>query len=342
MMSLTAPSEIAQRHLTLFENKHVLLAGELEDDFARQLLAHAKSVSVFTTHHGYATRMAGTGVNVHAGAEYNDEQPVDLVLFYWPKSKAEADFLLAMLTHRLGANVDWIVVGENRSGVKSIEKRFAPYGHVTKQDSARRCSLYYGECTSPAPQFELAAWFNDYPLQIAEMTLTIRALPGVFSQKSLDDGTALLLKNLPAMEGDVIDVGCGAGVIGTALLASNTKLALTFVDVNHLAVASTQATLEANGLKGSVLVSDMLSAVSGQQFDAIISNPPFHEGLETHYHATESLLESAPRYLRRRGQLVIVANSFLRYPPLIEKGFGQCDTLAKTRRFAVYHAQKAR
>ncbi|SIO42096.1 16S rRNA m(2)G 1207 methyltransferase [Salinivibrio sp. ES.052] len=341
-MTLTAPSEIAQRHLTLFENKHILLAGELEDDFAQQLLSHAARVSVFSTHHGYASRMKNTGVEVHEGAEYGGETPVDLVLFYWPKSKAEADFLLAMLTHRLGANVDWIVVGENRSGVKSIEKRFAPYGQVTKQDSARRCSLYYGECTSPAPHFELAAWFNDYPLQVGEVALTIRALPGVFSHKTLDDGTALLLKNLPDIQGDVMDIGCGAGVIGTALLASNTKLALTFIDVNHLAVASTQATLEANGLTGSVFISDMLSAVSGQQFDTIISNPPFHEGLDTYYRATESLLESAPRYLRRHGQIVIVANSFLRYPPIIEKGFGQCDTLAKTRRFAVYQAQKSR
>ncbi|OOE66995.1 16S rRNA (guanine(1207)-N(2))-methyltransferase RsmC [Salinivibrio kushneri] len=341
-MALTAPSEIAQRHLTLFENKHVLLAGELEDNFAQQLLPHASQVSVFTTHHGYASRMANTDVKVHEGAEYAGESSVDLVLFYWPKSKAEADFLLAMLTHRLGANVDWVVVGENRSGVKSIEKRFAPYGQVIKQDSARRCSLYHGQCTSPAASFNLADWFHDYPLQVENQSLTVRALPGVFSHKSLDDGTALLLKHLPNMHGDVIDVGCGAGIIGSVILATHPSCTVTCVDVNHLAVASTQATLTANGLKGSVFASDMLGAVSGQQFDAIISNPPFHEGLETFYQATESLLESAPRYLRRHGQLVIVANSFLRYPPIIEKGLGQCYTLAKTRRFAVYHAQKAR
>ncbi|WBA08318.1 16S rRNA (guanine(1207)-N(2))-methyltransferase RsmC [Salinivibrio kushneri] len=341
-MTLTAPSEIAQRHLSLFDNKHILLAGELEDDFAQQLLSHAARVSVFTTHHGYATRMANTDIHVHAGAEYTDDSAVDLVLFYWPKSKAEADFLLAMLTHRLGANVDWVVVGENRSGVKSIEKRFAPYGQVIKQDSARRCSLYHGQCTSPATSFSLADWFHDYPLEVGSLSLTVRALPGVFSHKSLDDGTALLLKHLPNMHGDVIDVGCGAGVIGSVILATNPSCTVTCVDVSYLAVASTQATLAANGLNGSVFASDMLSAVSGQQFDAIISNPPFHEGLETHYHATESLLKNAPRYLRRHGQLAIVANSFLRYPPIIEKGFGQCDTLAKTRRFTVYHAQKAR
>ena len=47
---------------------------------------------------------------------------------------------------KLGKDTEIVVVGENRSGVKSIEKMFKPYGNVVKYDSARRCSFYWGQC----------------------------------------------------------------------------------------------------------------------------------------------------------------------------------------------------
>ena len=338
-MTLTAPREIAQRHLSLFDNKHILLAGELEDVFVQQLSQRTASVIVFTTHHGFATRQKKASITVHAGATLEIDQHIDIVLFYWPKTKAEADYLLAMLTHTLGKGVDWMVVGENRSGIKSIEKRFAPYGPISKHDAARRCSMYYGTCYTPASSFSLEDWFTDYPLTIGNTSLTIRALPGVFSQKSLDDGTELLLRHLPSIKGNILDIGCGAGVIGSYILATHPDCQVTLVDVNYLAIASSQATLAINGLEGQVLSSDMLDAVEAK-FDTIISNPPFHEGLETRYSPTESLLRNVPSHLTMGGQLIIVANSFLRYPPIIKDSLGQCDTLAKTRRFAVYQAYK--
>jgi 16S rRNA (guanine1207-N2)-methyltransferase len=341
IMTLTAPSEIAQRHLPLFDNKHLLLAGELEDDFVQQLSQRAASVNVFTTHHGFATRQKKASITVHAGATLDIDHPIDLVLFYWPKAKAEADYLLAMLTHALGEEVDWMVVGENRSGIKSIEKRFAPYGSISKYDAARRCSMYYGTCHTPASSFSLEAWFTDYPLTLGETSLTIRALPGVFSQKSLDDGTELLLRHLPSIKGNVLDVGCGAGVIGSYILATYPDCQVTLVDVNYLAIASSKATLAANGLDGQVLPSDMLDGVEAT-FNTIISNPPFHDGLDTRYSPTESLLRNVPSHLSKGGQLIVVANSFLRYPPIIKDSLGQCESIAKTRRFAVYHAYKTR
>ncbi|WP_210455696.1 methyltransferase, partial [Vibrio crassostreae] len=37
---------------------------------------------------------------------------------------------------------------------------------------------------------------------------------------------------------------------------------------------------------------------------------------------------------------IIVANSFLKYIPIIEQAFGKCATLNKTTKFAIYHASK--
>ncbi len=113
-----------------------------------------------------------------------------MVLLYWPKAKAEAEFLLSMLMAALGQSTEIVVVGENRSGVKSIEKMFASYGRVTKFDSARRCSFYWGQCDNTPAPFTLEDWFKSYPLNVGEQSLTIRSLPGVFSHGELDAGTS--------------------------------------------------------------------------------------------------------------------------------------------------------
>lgn len=111
------------------------------------------------------------------------------------------------------------------------------------------------------------------------------------------------------------------------------------VDISALAVESAKETLRFNNLDGTVLASDVYSDIDGH-YDNVISNPPFHAGLKTHYAATETFLELAPKHLSKNGQLMIVANSFLRYPAFIESAFGHCNTPAKNNKFAIYHAIK--
>ena len=43
---------------------------------------------------------------------------------------------------------------------------------------------------------------------------------------------------------------------------------------------ASRATLAANGIEGEVFASNVFSEVNGR-FDMIISNPPFHDGLQT-------------------------------------------------------------
>lgn len=344
MSAYIAPSQIAQRQLAYFEGKHVLVAGESEDLFPIELANHCQSVTVFTTHYGYYRQLsAHTAIDCQFGVQYDpkdeNKAPADLVLLYWPKAKAEAEYLLAMLMAQLGEGCEIVVVGENRSGIKSIEKMFKPYGTIRKYDSARRCSFYWGQCTHTPSAFQLDAWFKRYEVSYQETCLTIHSLPGVFSHGEFDIGSQLLLDTLPPLSGKVLDFGCGAGVIGSVMAALNPGIELEMCDISALAVASSQATLAANGLTGRVFASDIYSDTD-DDYQFIISNPPFHSGLDTSYSATETLLEQAPAHLNRQGALFIVANSFLKYPPIIDAAFGKCETLNKTNKFAIYHAKR--
>lgn len=348
LASLTTPSQIAERQLEFFENRHVLLAGEVEDSFALNLCQTSASVSLFSTNYShYQAISKHSQVDSFFGANYADFKPKnqpDMVLFYWPKAKAEAEFLLAMLFAHLPLGTEICVVGENRSGVKSIEKMFKPYGTIKKYDSARRCSFYWGEYQEQAPSFNFESWFKTYHLDLGEDSITVKSLPGVFSHGELDLGSQLLIEHLPKLSGKCLDFGCGAGVIGSVMakrLAAQgqTKAQVEMCDISALAIASSKATLAANQLEAKVFASNVYSDCDNN-YQFIISNPPFHSGLDTSYNATETLLEDAPAHLARNGQLCIVANSFLKYQPIIQTSFGLCNTLAKTNKFVIYQAQK--
>ncbi len=337
-MPYTPASQVVERQLDYFVDRRVLIAGEIEDNFAGELINVAASVSVFTTHFGrYSELNQNTQLTCHFGDQFIGDETIDMVLLYWPKAKAEANYLLAMLMAKLGEGIEICVVGENRNGVRSAENLFEPYGNLIKYDSARRCSFYWGKCTHSPAKFDQKSWLRQYPITLNDTTLTIYSLPGVFSHGELDLGSQLLLESLPTLTGKVLDFGCGAGVIGAFMKKRNPTIDVTLTDISALAIASAKLTFEANGLTATICPSDVYSALTSK-FDALISNPPFHSGRKTFYAATENWIKQAPQHLTPTGKMILVANRFLPYPDLIEATFGHCECPAKNNKFSVYAA----
>ena len=70
--------------------------------------------------------------------------------------------------------------------------------------------------------------------------------------------------------------------------------------------------------------------------------PPFHHERATTYVIAEQIIREAAALLQRHGRLYLVANSFLKYGPVIEQAFGNVEILRKTNRFKVWSATKKR
>ena len=332
MSALTPASEVLLRHSDDFEPARILFAGDLQDDLPARMDTAASRAHTQQYHHWQAlSRQMGDRVRFSLIADAADVADCDTLIYYWPKNKPEAQYQLSNILSLMPIGTDVFVVGENRSGVRSAEQMLAEYAPLSKVDSARRCGLYHGRLEKQ-PTFNADGYWSEYQLD----GLTIKTLPGVFSRDGLDVGSQLLLSTLtPHTKGKVLDVGCGAGVLSAVLASHSPKVRLSLCDVGASAVEASRATLAANGFEGEVFASNVFSDVTGR-FDMIISNPPFHDGMQTSLEAAQQLIRGAVKHLNSGGELRIVANAFLPYPQVLDDTFGFHEVIAQTGRFKVY------
>ena len=73
----------------------------------------------------------------------------------------------------------------------------------------------------------------------------------------------------------VVDVGTGSGAIALALADERPDLRVTATDVDEGALALARENTARLGLDVSFAAGDLLDAVAGAAFDAVLSNPPY-------------------------------------------------------------------
>ncbi|MBF8163135.1 class I SAM-dependent methyltransferase [Pseudomonas mendocina] len=327
-------SEVLLRQAELFEGE-LLLAGLPADD----LLGLLPQAHGWSWHAGDQAQLAAR----FAGRSHFDTQMPEgdyrAAVLFLPKSRELTDYLLQALASRLTGRPLYLV-GEKRGGIERAAKQLAAYGKPRKLDSARHCQLWSVQIEQAPATSDLDALAQVYSLQLADGPLQVVSLPGVFAHGRLDRGSALLLEHLDNLpQGHLLDFGCGAGVIGAALKRRYPSSRVSLLDVDAFALASSRLTLASNGLEAELIAGTGIESAPGE-LAAIVSNPPFHQGVHTHYQASENLLIQAARHLRDGGELRLVANSFLKYPPLIERHLGPCRTLAEAEGFRIYSARR--
>lgn len=102
---------------------------------------------------------------------------------------------------------------------------------------------------------------------------------GVFSKDRFDYGTRVLLNSvdIDKLSGNVLDLGCGLGVVGIILGTFNKGINIDMVDINERAMDLAKNNLVLNNVKANVFVSDIYSNIDNK-YDFIITNPPIRAG----------------------------------------------------------------
>ncbi len=264
-------------------------------------------------------------------------------ILFLPKGKDALAMALAMASAALPPQGTLWLVGGNKEGIRSAVRLLEQVvGPATKVESARHCSLFAARSEQHSPG-GVDGWIGRWPLEVEGVSLEIVSLPGVFSHGRLDDGTRHLLAALRApSQGRVLDLGCGAGVIGAYIARICPRCRVEMVDASAMAVAASRRTVEANGLENAaVYPSDVFSQVEGM-FDYIVSNPPFHSHVRTDYRVHQELVAGAARHLAPSGRLQVVVNRFLKVEALLDAHFEQVGVDFEDSRFRVYSASRAR
>ena len=170
--------------------------------------------------------------------------------------------------------------------------------------------------------------------------LVFRTDAGVFSRGEVDTGTRLLLEALPEeMAGEILDLGCGWGVIGIAIARKWPGTRVTMTDVNTRALDLSRENAVRNRVEVTCVESDGMAAVAGQAFDAVVTNPPIRAGKQVIYKmfadAAESLKPGGALYLVIRKQQG--AESCMKY---LQTLYDSVEKLDKSGGFWVIRASK--
>ncbi|AWF96967.1 class I SAM-dependent methyltransferase [Clavibacter michiganensis] len=173
-----------------------------------------------------------------------------------------------------------------------------------------------------------------------DLGLEVRAHGAAFAGSKIDIGTRFLLSflaDLPADARVAVDLGCGTGVIASAVALARPGLRVIATDQSWAAVDSARATVAANGVADRVPVvrDDAGSTVPDGSADLVLLNPPFHTGATVHAGLAPRLFAAAARMLRPGGELWTVYNSPLGYRPQLTRIVGPTREAGRNAKFTV-------
>ncbi|WP_405466780.1 methyltransferase [Streptomyces jietaisiensis] len=276
---------------------------------------------------------------------------IDVLLVRVPKSLA----LLEDQLHRLAPAVrpDTLVLGSgmvkeiHTSTLRTFERILGPTRTSLAEQKARliHCAPEAHASRGRSP------WPYRYALPDGIGVLSGRPVTnhaGVFCADRLDIGTRFFLRHLPrARAGQrVVDLGCGNGIVGTAVALAEPGADVLFVDESYQAVASAEETYRENTAGGDraggaeFLVGDGLAELAPGGIDLVLNNPPFHSHQATTDATARRMFTQARRALRPGGELWVVGNRHLGHHLTLRRLFGNSELVASDPKFVVLRAVK--
>ncbi|WP_399896783.1 methyltransferase [Streptomyces sp. BBFR51] len=340
---------LAEREVPL--SGTVVVVGDRWGALATALAAH-RPVQITDSH---LTREATRANLERAGAEpgavglltTRDAPPdrVDVLLVRVPKSLALLEDQLLRLAPALHEGTVVVGTGMVKEIHTSTLRLFERIVGPTRTSLAVKKARLIFSTPDPALKRPANPWPLSYSLPDDVGPLSGRTVvnhAGVFCADRLDIGTRFFLQHLPDAGGSrrVVDLGCGNGVVGTAVALTAPDAEVLFTDESFQAVASARATYEANGAAGHAefRVGDGPAGVPDGSVDMVLNNPPFHSHQATTDATAWRMFTGARRVLRPGGELWVVGNRHLGHHVKLRRLFGNCHLVAGDRKFVVLKA----
>lgn len=178
-----------------------------------------------------------------------------------------------------------------------------------------------------------------YQTTLWAQELSIETLPGLFSPAGADAGTRAMISTVTLLPGQkLLDLGCGAGLVGIAAARILGADAVWMTDIDPDAVHCTRRNAMQNGVQDvHIVCGDALDAVDAAGFDWILSNPPYHAD----FSVAKKFIEKGFNRLKIGGKLVMVVKRELWYRNKLTAIFGGVK-MEQIDGYYVFTAEKRR
>lgn len=128
----------------------------------------------------------------------------------------------------------------------------------------------------PAAYITHQAWFAGFSFYVDERVLVPRSPLAELIEHQFEPWID------PESVEQVLDLCCGSGCIGIATALILPQVEVDMADISTAALLVAEENIAAHGVEGRVQVveSDLFTALEGQRYDIIISNPPYVDAAE--------------------------------------------------------------
>lgn len=302
------------------------------------------NISVISNRWDIATQLSQQGWNALFNDFELDQIPANSVdNFFYRISKEKA------VTHHL-SNQAWrclknggtlYICGQKNEGIKTYLDKIATLFGCARQTEKQGNA--YVACLQKQKEFSATDILDssDYA-NLRPISEKILSKPGQFGWNKLDQGSAFLIAELPAIlqresikPQQCLDLGCGYGylsLMASQVQACNTVTQWILTDNNAAAILSASKNISTYGLPARVIADDCAASLQ-LKVDLLLCNPPFHQGFSVEGILTNRFLEAARRLVANQGIAVFVVNQFI---PLEKKAaslFRRVDTVANNGSF---------
>jgi 16S rRNA (guanine1207-N2)-methyltransferase len=284
---------------------------------------------------------------LHVGEPAADEV-FPLVLVLPPRQRDEARALFARALRHTAPGGTLLASMPNTEGAKSGEADLAKLTGAAQHLSKHKCRVFWSTPNAAGmDQALLADWLTlDAPRAIVDGYVS---RPGLFAWDRIDRASALLAAHLPDdLHGRVADLGAGYGYLASQVIARCPRVStIDLYEAEARALEPARVNLARAqrecGRELSVAVHwhDVTRGLP-QRYDAIVSNPPFHQGRADLPELGRAFITSAADALQSDGRLWLVANQHLPYEAILTTRFREVRSVVVQEGFKVIEANGVR
>ena len=276
--------------------------------------------------------------------------PVDLVVWNISRTTELVTHTASLLAAISQKNSVVLAAGLDKNLPPRTADILRSVGQVTTHPGRRKAHVFEVRTFDGFEAFRAIDLVKRPSVAVAEHGLTLVGGPGVFSSDRFDLGSRLLAAQIPlrapafGIAREVVDLGCGNGVLGIVALREFPEATVHFLDDSRTAVETARRNVATNAASMAERAAFTAANVFGDDWsapvDLVLCNPPFHHTKAMSDEVAWQMFVQSHRYLAPGGELWVVGNRHLGYHAKLTRIFGNVRQLDAHPKFVVLAATR--